>query len=335
MSVAIERGAAGAAEPARQEPFARAAPILGAALLLGASAGFVLATVLTITRALAIPAGPWWIALAQAHGHTQLYGWAGLFIVGVALHFLPRLRGAPLAYARAVPALLVALVAGLVLRILAQPLAAWTGAAFWRWLLPVSGALEGGALLGFVVLLALTAWRGPPLHTRPALMSVLPFVVCAWIALALAAITNLVNVAGMAPPRALATPTGLVASAGDSLNVTLGLLGFLVPMALAMSARSLPMYAGLDAFPRRVLWPLAGVYLAGVALMVLGTLVPIGAVVGGGMALIGAALVGFVAIFLRLMRTRGRLPQRVAELAPAPRDVARAYRTRVSAEAQQ
>ena len=59
-------------------------------------------------------------------------------------------------------------------------------------------------------------------------------------ALGAAGIVNLVNVVQAS------TTAGLVPYAGDDLNVTLGLFGFLVPMVLAMSIRSLPMYAGLE-----------------------------------------------------------------------------------------
>ncbi len=98
-----------------QRPFALVAPSLGAALLLGTAGGFVFATLLTLTLALNLSIGPWWSALAQAHGHLQLYGWAGLFVVGVAFHFLPRLRGTPLALPRLVPWMIGFQVTGLVL----------------------------------------------------------------------------------------------------------------------------------------------------------------------------------------------------------------------------
>src|SRR5581483_10623928 len=98
----------------RQLPFALVAPFLRAALLLGAGGGFLLAAVLTLTSALLVPLGLWWTALAQAHGHLQLYGWAGLFVFGVAFHFLPRVRGAPLAAPRLIPWILVGLAGGLV-----------------------------------------------------------------------------------------------------------------------------------------------------------------------------------------------------------------------------
>src|SRR5438067_9485103 len=131
-----------------QESFSRVAPLLSAALLLGTGGGFVLATVLTLTEALHAPLGPWWEALVQAHGHLQLYGWAGLFVLGVALHFFPRLRGAPLAIPKLVPWLLGALVTGLLLRAFSQPLFVVTGSVLWSILLIVSGLLECMALLG-------------------------------------------------------------------------------------------------------------------------------------------------------------------------------------------
>jgi len=227
-----------------QEPFSRAAPLLKWALLLGAGGGFMLATVLTLMRAFAIPASSWWTPLVQVHGHLQLFGWAGLFVLGVALHFLPRLRGTSLAVPRLVPWMLGSLVSGLLLRACSQPLLVITGAETWRVLLVVSGVLECVALVGLVTLLATTAMRGPALASRQAFLGSLPFMVMAFGSLVLASVINLVNVIQ-------AASSGFVPAANDDLNVTLGLLGFLVPMALAMSARSLPMYSGLEAFPQK------------------------------------------------------------------------------------
>ena len=166
-----------------QEPFSRVAPLLEAALLLGVGGGFALATVLTLTSALAVPQGSWWPALAQAHGHLQLYGWAGLFVLGVAFHFLPRLRGTPLAAPWLVPWVLGLQVAGPLLRALSQPLVTTTPAVIWRVLLLASGMLECAALVGAVLLLGLTARRGPPLATRTAFGSTLPFMTTACCAL--------------------------------------------------------------------------------------------------------------------------------------------------------
>jgi hypothetical protein len=135
-----------------------------------------------------------------------------------------------------------------------------------------------------------------------------------------------------------ARSAGLVPGTTDNLNVTLGLLGFLVPMALAMSAQSLPKYAGLEAFPRRILWPLAGLYFTGLALASAGTVAGSlqtawpAMLVGLGMVLMGLVLLIFVSVFIRMMRTRGRLPERVARLAPSPEVAARTYQKRISDE---
>ncbi|HEU5226863.1 MAG TPA: hypothetical protein VFU49_03550 [Ktedonobacteraceae bacterium] len=328
MGITTHATAATADGTIHQEPFSRVAPLLQSALLLGAGGGFVLATVLTLTRAFSIPADSWWTPLVQAHGHLQLFGWAGLFVLGVALHFLPRLRGAALAMPRLVPWMLGALVTGLLLRACSQPLLATTGAEIWRLLLVISGVLECIALVTAVLLLALTAMHGPALANRQAFQGILPFIIMAFGSLGLSSIINLINVIQ-------ATSTGFVPATGDDLNVTLGLLGFLVPMALAMSARSLPMYSGLEAFPQKVMWPLAITYFVGLVLICIGAVLPTpwsALVTGSGMTCIGVIVVLFVGVFLRLMRSRGRLPRKVAELAPNPQTVARSYKAKVTKE---
>src|SRR5215469_5671259 len=97
-TTSAQRSPAGAKPlPAQQEPFERARPWVAASCALGLGAGFLLAAILSIIQALELPMGLWWPAVVQTHGHVQLFGWAGLLVLGVALHFLPRLHVAPLA----------------------------------------------------------------------------------------------------------------------------------------------------------------------------------------------------------------------------------------------
>lgn len=317
-------------EAARQQPFARVAPVVAAALLLGAGIGFVLAATLSITKAAQAARGPWWLALVQAHGHVQLYGWAGLLIIGVGLHFLPRLRGAGLAHPGLVPWLLGSLVSAMLLRAACQPLVSVGGGPAARIGLVLSGVLECVGV-GMVIFLFLSTSRhAGPMRERAALRSVLPYVALAFASLGTAAAVNLVNVV-----RAATLPLGIVPAAGDNLNVTLGLLGFLIPMTIAMAARSLPMYAGLDALPAHMLWPTGLAYCTGVVLAAVGTGAGnqvgewSGVVAGIGFSVLGAVLIIDVLLFARLMRSRGRLPNRVAALAPAPVQAARRYVTQI------
>lgn len=295
-----------------------------AALLLGVGGGFLLAAVLTVTSMIGVPLGTWWLALAQAHGDLQVFGWAGLFVIGVSLHFLPRLRGAPLVATWPVRWIVGGLATALCVRALAQPWLALTNQLAARITLVGSGVLECLALCGVVLLLGLTFCRGPALAKRPAFGHTLPLIACAFVCLGLCSVINLVNMWQIAG--------GIVFAKGDQLFVTLGLFGFLLPMALGMSARSLPMYAGLAAFPPRRLLSLAVTYIGGLLVFCIGILANWQEVEGAGMALIGGVLVAFVFLFLRIMRTRGKLPHKVARLAPEPATRARAYQTRVTQE---
>ena len=68
-------------------------PFVWTAVMLALTAGFGLGRMLFAAPVLGLPVGAWWPAAAQVHAHVQLFGWAGLMVLGVAFHFLPRLRG--------------------------------------------------------------------------------------------------------------------------------------------------------------------------------------------------------------------------------------------------
>jgi len=137
---------------AAQVSFVRTSPYLRAALLLASGGGFTLACILTLAPLIGMPLGLWWEAVVQTHGHLQLFGWAGMFVIGVALNFLPRLRGTPLARPALLPWILGLLVAGLLLRFVSQPLLVLTGWLLWNILLILSGVLEVLGLLAVFLL---------------------------------------------------------------------------------------------------------------------------------------------------------------------------------------
>ena len=194
--------------------FARTAPYLRAALLLGSGGGFALASILTLTPLSGIPLGTWWAALVQTHGHLQLFGWAGLFVVGVALYFLPRLRGAPLAWPALLPWVLGVLISSLILRFLSQPLLVVTGWFLWALLLVLSGVLEALALPAILLMLVHTTLRrSVSTSTLEGIHSIAPFILSAFVGLALAGILNLFNCM-----TALAS-NGLVPAMGDEAVV--------------------------------------------------------------------------------------------------------------------
>jgi uncharacterized protein involved in response to NO len=314
---------------ATQTPFSRVALALRSALIVGVAGGFTLATVLTLTAALHVPQGTWWRALAQAHGFLQLYGWAGLFALGVAAYVLPRLRGAPLALSGALGWVLGLHLTSLGLRFACQPLAALTPSDFPRAGLVVSGVLEVATVSLIYACVLLTLRHGPPLAARPAFVKLLPLLGVALLSLGTAAVVNLVNMARLAQ-----SSSGIVAEPGDTLNVTLGVFGFLIPIALSMSALTLPMYAGLTSFPTKILWPLAGLYICGLTLLLYGIVSRWAWGTGLGWLALGAALLTFIGYCVALMRRRGRIPSRLAHQSPATDRMRRTYLLQVISQEQ-
>lgn len=283
-------------QSASQEPFSRVRPWVVASCALGLGAGFLLAAILSVAQAFELPLGFWWPAVVQAHGHVQIFGWAGLLVLGVALHFLPRLRGAPLAYPGIVPWLLLLLGGGLVLRVLSQPLLALAapGTFLWQALLACSGLAEFVGASGIVALFCLTLRRGPSLGRRPALQAFLPYalvgLLCFWLALVLNAVEGV---------RLLLARQMFFSGPIDATITQLGLYGFLIPIALGMAARVLPLYVGLRPLPARVLWSVFVGYVAGLLLSLLvlwldASIVLAEYLQGCAALLMGSALLAFI-----------------------------------------
>lgn len=293
--------------------FVHIAPYLRASLLLGSGGGFALATALTLSPLFplsGIPLGPWWEAVVQTHGHLQLFGWAGLFVVGVALYFLPRLRGTPLARPALLPWILGIQVASLLLRFLSQPFLVATGWLLWKILFILSGVLEALALPTiFLLLLQTVLHKQTAKNALEGVRSIAPFILGAFLSLSLAGILNLFNCV-----TSLGS-SGLISTTGDEANITLGLFGFLVPVALAMSSRMLPLYAHIQPFPTLLLRILALAYFGGIIFWLSGIFLPgmlftfLNAV---GLLLVGMVVLIFTGYFLYLLRKQAHVSSQVA-----------------------
>ncbi len=152
----------------------------------------------------------------------------------------------------------------------------------------------------------------------------------AFASLALAALVNMGNMVQAAAGG------GLVLVQGDNLNVMLGLFGFLVPVALMLSIHSLPTYAERKGLPQQVFWPLSTIYFVGLALTFIGTSWAssfpwLNGMTGCGMILLALVLLAFIAVFLHLMRLRGRLLRSEARPSSS-QEVTRLYQIKVADE---
>jgi uncharacterized protein involved in response to NO len=259
-----------------------------ASVALALTAGFGLGGGLATAEAAHASIGLWWLAAAQGHGHVQVFGWIGLMVIGVALHVLPRLRGAPLGHAAAVPILFLLIVVGLVARAGAQPLfaaAAEPARDVAGGILIGSGVLEAAGVTALIWVLASTHRSGPPLSERPALPAVLPFFVTAFLVLWLALVVNVWGV-----EEAVRSGLGLVPQSLDDITIWLGFYGFLVPIGVSMSARTFPIFLRTEMPRLRILQTGLALLLGGLVVRAYGSLEDVPTADGLGSLSIAAAL---------------------------------------------
>jgi uncharacterized protein involved in response to NO len=289
-------------------------PFIWLSLGIGLGAGFGIGTGALLAVALGLPVGAWWAAMAQAHGHAQVFGFAGLMVFGVGFLFLPRLRGAPLWGAQYVPWVLRLYAGGVLLRVAAQMLAPFlavtrTGplvvAASFGIALSGLLTLAGGALA--VVLLVQTARHGPPVEQRIGLMHVLPLLAAAWLGLLASLVVNAWGTLSVLDSWR-AVPGGvtgvrlapwLVPPIWDALTVRLALLGWLVPLAIAFAARNFPLFLWTQLAPAAHLrWGMA-LFSVGLGLELVGGIGAFGRAAGSiGLIEVGRAFAALGLLWL-------------------------------------
>jgi uncharacterized protein involved in response to NO len=173
---------------------------------------------------------PAWL---QAHGHAQVFGWIGSFILGIGFYSVPKLRGTAKAAFAAAWACWVMWTVGVALR--------WTATIYawhWRALLPVSAALE---LAAFAVFFRAVSQHRPQTSGKNALDPWIWVVISATIGLLLVLVANLAGCVGLA----LAGRGPAFEHVFDQRYLVLMTWGFLVPFVWGFSARWMPVFLGL------------------------------------------------------------------------------------------
>jgi hypothetical protein len=202
---------------------------------------------------------PAWI---QAHGHAQIFGWIGTFILGIGFYSIPKMTGGRAQPAARGWAALLLWSSGALLR--------WSAGVYqwhWRVVLPLSVLLELGAFLIF--LKSVSRHRpaapqpsgGPPLWVLSVLLGTFGFGI--GLAMNLLAATY-VSLYGVAP----AFPAGF-----ESRFLTLLLYAFIVPTIWGFSARWLPVFLGLQPVNESLLRTALALSITGVVLAQAGFLI--------------------------------------------------------------
>jgi uncharacterized protein involved in response to NO len=173
---------------------------------------------------------PAWI---QAHGHAQLFGWVGTFILGIGFYSIPKLRKLQPFALRESWLCLGLWVIGVTSRWFAN-IYPW----HWRILLPLSAALE---LVAFLIFFRAVASHrsasGAPKPWEPWI-----FVV---VAATMGLLTSLMLNLGASIQLARSAASPAFSHEFDQRYLIVSTWGFLVPMVWGFSSRWLPVFMGL------------------------------------------------------------------------------------------
>ncbi|MFQ5649394.1 MAG: hypothetical protein ACE5IY_05585 [bacterium] len=293
------------------------------ALGLAIFAGFALGAHVASVIGFEFPLHKGFYPYIQTHGHVQLLGWAGLFIMGVSLHFIPRLAGTPLSSPSRLTLILRFMVSALVLKFSSQSLLPYITQTAWFAPLSVCAAAASVLLwMGVVIYVGTvfqTARGAPDLGDRRAFRQVLPFFAMMTLGWLTYATLNL----GLVLKMVVATHV-VLDQGWSELATQLFLNLVLLPVAFAFSVRLFPLYLRLPLID----WPVgrvAVVYFCAVCVQLVPTLPPVLTVdthLPGLLSCVGRIVKGCVILFFAFkldVLTRRRAPWTVhRELHPGP-----------------
>jgi uncharacterized protein involved in response to NO len=177
----------------------------------------------------------------QAHGHAQIFGWIGTFILGIGFYSIPKLRRLSSFALSAVWSSWVLWTSGVTLR--------WLTSVYqwhWRTLLPFSAALE---LAAFVIFFRTVSGHRPQDSGKTKLEEWVFVVIAGSVGLLLTLLVNF----GVTLFLALRGASAEVPADFDQRFLVLQTWGFLVPFVWGFSAKWLPVFLGLRPVAGRVL----------------------------------------------------------------------------------
>lgn len=261
-------------------------PLVAAAVLLGVLAGFSLGAYFAALLALGATPPQWFGAAIQIHGHIQLLGWTGLFIIAVSLYKLPRLTSTPPLPPGTLSIISATVLAGLLLRTGGQlGLAFNPQASMQRTIAAFGCVLESAGMIYFAVLglSRIISYKAQP--GAYAASSIKPFLVVSIAGWVSYAVLN-----GLLGVDFLSKESDVFTARLNSLGIDYYLHGVLLPTCLAYSLSTFPIFLRLRA-PNWPVWRPAALYAAGFACLLLAPIVD-------SLQAIGAALRGLAVLWV-------------------------------------
>lgn len=244
----------------RQHPRDPYVAFIKSSLLMVLTGGCTFGAILLIYMGLHMSLESVTRSLVQAHGHLQLYGWVGLFIMGIALHVVPRFKNVEFHGTRRSDLILGLMVFGIVARFFGQPFAA--SSMVFAGLLVLSGAAEILAVLLFARIMR-EIYRKAQETRKAAGQTPEIFDRFLWAGLIWLAVAT---VAGWTINLYMVTRgLDLIPAAFNPAYLHIQIVGFIAMIIMGVAARTLPVFLGLHPPRERMLaiafWLLNGALL--------------------------------------------------------------------------
>lgn len=199
-------------------------------------------------------------AWIQAHGHAQIFGWIGTFILGIGFYSIPKLRRLNTFALSTVYIAWSLWTAGVSTR--------WLCAVYeWHWqiLLPLSSVLE---LVAFAIFFRTVSGHRPQDSGKAKLEDWIFVVIAGTSGFMMALLMNL----GSSVYLALRSASPEIPASFDQKLLVVETWGFLVPFVWGFSAKWLPVFLGLRPTRGRMLLAAVGLNFAGVLAALLGSI---------------------------------------------------------------
>lgn len=213
---------------------------------------------------------PAWI---QAHGHAQVFGWVGTFLLGIGFYSIPRLRDRASRVIRAAWVCWALWIVGVTVR--------WAATVYlwnWRVLLPAAGLLEVAA---FLIFFFIVSRHRPKDLSKKGLEPWVWVVMSATLGFLLSVVVNFV---GSIEVSLQGTDAAFPHGFDQRYLVLLG-WGFLVPFVWGFSAKWMRVFLGLKVFRTRLLYGAVACNVFGVALAAANRFATASALLFGGVVL--------------------------------------------------
>ncbi len=207
-------------------------PFIISSLFVALTLGFTTGAAILFFPLLGLNLGNAWPTHTQSHGTAQIFGWAGLFVMGIGFHVVPRIRNNPMSFPWPQRFVLSSMLIAIVTRFFGQTITSYD---INDSLLAVSTACLALGLGSFALFIGITLLKGKTRHSSAEL----------WIVVSLAWGIVAAGLDLMIIYRLIGSGSEIISTQINGALIEASLLGFISNFIFGISLRVIPSFLNL------------------------------------------------------------------------------------------